>query len=73
MPQLFSNARYGGIKIYGKPRVCEKSVHGSTRSPRTVWHNQNVNYLAFRAEPLEGQTAIFSQPLSVKTVSGLAR
>jgi hypothetical protein len=38
-------------------RLCHKSVHGSTGSPRTDHGTLEINYLAVRPEPVEGRTA----------------
>ena len=38
-------------------RLCRKSVHGSTSSPRTDQGTLKINYLAVRPERVEGQTA----------------
>jgi hypothetical protein len=37
-------------------RLCRKSVHGSTSSPRTDHGTLKVNYLAVRPERVEGRT-----------------
>ena len=39
------------------PGLCHKSVHGSTGSPRTDHGPREINYLAVRPEPVEGQAA----------------
>ena len=36
-------------------RLCRKSVHGSTGSPRTDGDLLKINYLAVRPEPVEGR------------------
>jgi len=33
------------------PEAVKKSAHGSTGSPRAVWHRRKSNYLAVRPEP----------------------
>src|SRR5882724_9113612 len=33
---------------------CENTVHGSTRSPRTVWSHQNLSTYPFALSPVEG-------------------
>ena len=38
-------------------RLCHKSVHGSTSSPRTDHSPLEISYLTVRPEPVEGQTA----------------
>jgi len=38
-------------------RLCHKSVHGSTGSPRTDNSTLEINYLAVRPEPVEGGAA----------------
>ena len=38
-------------------RLCRKSVHGSTSSPRTDYGTLKINYLAVRPERVEGQAA----------------
>jgi hypothetical protein len=37
-------------------RLCRKSVHGSTGSPRTDQAALKINYLAVRPECVEGRT-----------------
>jgi len=37
-------------------RLCRKSVHGSTSSPRTDHGTLKINYLAVRPERVEGRT-----------------
>jgi hypothetical protein len=39
------------------PRLCRKSVHGSTGSPRTEHGILKINYSAVRPELVEGRTA----------------
>ena len=46
---------------FEKGEAVKKFVHGSTGSPRTVWHRRKSKYLAVRPELVEGRTAIFSQ------------
>jgi prepilin-type N-terminal cleavage/methylation domain-containing protein len=36
-------------------KLCRKSVHGSTGSPRTDYGVLKINYLAVRPEPVEGR------------------
>jgi hypothetical protein len=38
-------------------RLCRKSVHGSTGSPRTDHGTLEINYLAVRPEHVEGRAA----------------
>ncbi len=38
-------------------RLCHKSNHGSTSSPRTDYVTSEVNYSAVRPEPIEGRAA----------------
>jgi hypothetical protein len=38
-------------------RLCRNPVHGSTSSPRTDYSSLEINDLAVRPEPVEGQTA----------------
>jgi hypothetical protein len=38
-------------------RLCGKSVHGSTGSPRTDHGTLEINYLAVRPELVEGRAA----------------
>ncbi len=38
-------------------RLCHKSVHGSTGSPRTDDGTRKINHLAVRPELVEGRTA----------------
>jgi len=40
-------------------RLCHKSVHGSTSSPRTDHITLKFNYLAVRPERVEGGTVIY--------------
>ena len=62
----------GGGQDIGSPlpfvpshgRLCRKSVHGSTGSPRTDHDILDINHLAVRPERVEGRTA------NCDTVSG---
>ena len=44
--------RYASLPL---ERLCRKSVHGSTGSPRTDSASLKINYLAVRPEPVEGR------------------
>jgi len=56
----FHNAGIPMIEKNNPPppwRLCRKSVHGSTGSPRTDHGTLEINYLAVRPEHVEGRAA----------------
>jgi hypothetical protein len=59
---VFMNER---IQLLSLPleRLCRNSVHGSTGSPRTEHVPLEINYLAVRPEPVEGERRITTHSL----------
>ncbi len=51
----------GEGKVLSRKRLCRKSIHGSTGSPRTDYDTSEINYLAVRPELVEGRAANCTQ------------
>jgi hypothetical protein len=57
-PYYYEYIKQNDITLTFPPwRLCRKSVHGSTGSPRTENSTLKINYLAVRPELVEGETA----------------